>query len=239
MGQLLLSLVPLGFGILLSPLAIMALIAILVSRRARINGVMFALGWAVGIGLVLAISYLVFGALEVHEKSVPPVWVPVVRILLAVILLVSAIWVYRRGKAHIVAMAAARTPADVTRAAPQLPGWLRTVENFTVPRAFVLGLGLFVLNPVDASCAVIAGLDVRLALTAPESIWTLVIFGVVGALPIIVPAVLVLVRGKAVEPLLARVRTWVAGNTHVLNAALLLVIAVLQLQKGLSELLSY
>lgn len=240
MGPLVLDLVPLAFGVLLSPLAIVALIAILVSRRARINGLGFAIGWALGITVTLAVSYLVFGALQLHEKTAPPLWVPLVRIVLALVLFVSAVWVYRRGREHIRMMAEARTPSDVTRAAPQLPGWLNAVEHFTLPRAVTLGFGLFILNPVDASCAIIAALDVRLAtISAAADMWTLVVFGIIGALPILLPALLVLVRGTAAEPFLARTRTWVAGNTHVLNAALLLVIAVLQLQKGLSALLTY
>ncbi|MGH8956469.1 MAG: hypothetical protein ACRDVF_15820 [Microbacterium sp.] len=47
----------------------------------------------------------------------------------------------------------------------------------------------------------------------------------------------VAIRGERSQPLLDFARRWVAGNTHVMNAALLLVIGALQLQKGISGLL--
>jgi len=234
-GDLILGLVPLLFGILLSPLALMALIAVLVSPRARVGGIAFALGWLAGIALVLAVAFLVFGALQVRALREPPLWVPILRLLLGLLLVGAAIVVYRRGRARIVQMAQARSPRDVAAAAPQLPGWLQQVETFRPVRTFFLGLGLFVVNPVDASCAIIAALDARLAgVTTAQAVIVLVVFGLVGSLSIVLPVLLVVVRGTAAEPLLARTRTWVAGNTHVLNAALLLVIGALQLQKALS-----
>jgi len=234
-GDLILGLVPLLFGILLSPLALMALIAVLVSPRARVGGIAFALGWLAGIALVLAVAFLVFGALQVRALREPPLWVPILRLLLGLLLVGAAVVVYRRGRARIVQMAQARSPRDVAAAAPQLPGWLQQVETFRPVRTFFLGLGLFVVNPVDASCAIIAALDARLAgVATAQAVVVLVVFGLVGSLSIVLPVLLVVVRGTAAEPLLARTRTWVAGNTHVLNAALLLVIGALQLQKALS-----
>ncbi|MBO1738000.1 GAP family protein [Leifsonia sp. TF02-11] len=238
MGQLVLDLVPLLFGILLSPLALMALIAVLVSARARTNGIAFALGWLAGIALVLTICFLLFGALQVRSVRHPPLWVPIVQLLVSAVLISGAVAVYRRGKARIEQMAAARSPRQVAAAAPQLPGWLQQVESFRPIRTFLLGLGLFVLNPVDASCAIIAALDARqAAVDDTTAAVTLIVFGLVASLSIVAPVVIVVVRGRAAEPFLARIRTWVAGNTHVLNAALLLVIGVLQLQKSLSGLI--
>lgn len=235
MGDLILGLVPLLFGILLSPLALMALIAVLVSSRARVGGIAFALGWLAGIALVLTVAFLVFGALQVRALREPPLWVPILRLVLGLLLVGAAIVVYRRGRARIAQMAEARSPRDVAAAAPQLPGWLQQVETFRPVRTFFLGLGLFVVNPVDASCAIIAALDARVAAVATgPAVVVLVVFGLVGSLSIVLPVLLVVVRGTAAEPLLARTRSWVAGNTHVLNAALLLVIGALQLQKALS-----
>jgi len=174
----------------------------------------------------------------VHELSEPPLWVPVVRLVLGLFLTAAAVWVYRKGRAHIVQMAAAASPKDVVAASPQLPGWLHSVESFRPGRTLLLGLGLFVLNPVDASCAVIAALDISLAdVSTSSGVWVAAIFVVVGTLPIAVPVIYVVVRGAAAQPLLDRVRTWIAGNTHVLNAALLLVIGALQLEKGIAALL--
>lgn len=238
MGDLVLALIPVALGIVLSPLAIMALVAILLSRLARVNGIAYLLGWAVGLVGLLVLFVWLFQALDVHALVEPPLWVGVVRLVLGLLLVFSAVWVYRKGHAHVLAMAAASTPQEVVKAAPQLPGWLQTVSTFRPVRSFFLGLGLFVLNPIDASCAIIAALDVALAdLGGGPTTAVLAGFAVIGILPIAIPVLIVVVRGQQAQPMLDAVRTWIAGNTHVLNAALLLVIGALQLQKALSVLL--
>lgn len=242
MTELIFSLLPLALGIVMSPLAIMALVAVLLSRQARRNGIAFLIGWALAIVIALGGSFLVLGSLAVHELASPPMWVPIMRLVLAALLIAMAWWIYRKGKARVAAMVAASTPSQVAdaAAAPELPRWLRSVATFTPTRSFFLGCGIFLLNPVDFSCAVLAALDIRLAaLDTTSSVVALVIFAVVGVLPIAIPVFVVLVRGTAADPLLARVRTWIASHTSLLNAALVLVIAGLQLQKAISTLLSY
>ncbi|MFK3679536.1 GAP family protein [Microbacterium sp. NPDC090218] len=238
MGELILALVPVALGVVLSPLAIMALVAVLLSRNARANGIAYLLGWILGLAGLMALFLWLFPLLAVHEVGEPPLWVPLVRLLVGLFLVASAVWVYRKGRAHIARMAAASTPQDVVAASPQLPGWLHSVESFRPGRTFLLGTGLFVLNPVDASCAIIAALDITLSGVDPTAgLWVAVVFVVIGVLPIALPVAYVVVRGSAAQPLLDRVRTWIAGNTHVLNAALLLVIGALQLEKGIGGLL--
>jgi hypothetical protein len=238
MGELIVSLVPVALGVVLSPLAIMALVAVLLSRRARTNGIAYLCGWVVGLTGLVALFLWVFAQFEVHERGEPPLWVPLVRLLLGLVLVSAAVWVYRKGRAHIATMAAASTPRDVVAASPQLPRWLHSVESFRPGRTFALGLALFVLNPVDASCAIIAALDIAQSGVGPtETFWVSAAFIVVGVLPIAVPVVFVVARGADAQPFLDAMRRWIAGNTHVLNAAMLLVIGALQLEKGVVALL--
>jgi len=237
-GELILALVPVALGVVLSPLAIMALVAVLLSRDARMNGITYLIGWFLGLGGLMTLCLWLFPLLAVHELGEPPLWVPIVRVLLGLFLIGSAVWVYRKGRAHIAQMAAASSPREVVAASPQLPGWLHSVESFRPGRTLLLGLGLFVLNPVDASCAILAALDISLSdVDRSTGLWVAVVFVIIGTLPIALPVLYVVVRGADAQPLLDRVRTWIAGNTHVLNAALLLVIGALQLEKGISALL--
>lgn len=238
MGELVLALLPLALGVVLSPLAIMALVAVLLSKNARANGTMFMIGWAAAVVVVLSLSFAIFTVLEVHERSAPPLWVPVVRLVLGAGLIVAAVFVLRRGRVKAQQMAAALTPGDVAAAAPQLPGWLHAVETFTPRRSLVLGFGIFVLNPVDASCAILAALDLRLApLPGVQLFVVAVVFAVLGILPIAAPVIFTLVQGAAAKPLLDRTREWIAGHTSLLNALLLMIIALLQIQKGVSAIL--
>lgn len=238
LGQLVLGLVPLALGIVLSPLAIMALVAVLLSARARVNGVMYLIGWALAIAVALALSYSLLGSLGVGRPDTPPVWVSVLKVVLGLVLMVGGVWEYRKGRAKIKEMAAASTPDEVVAAAPQLPGWLKAVETFTASRSLLLGFGIFILNPVDLSCAVIAGIDIRAAgLPTATTTAVLLIFGIVGLLPIAIPVFLMLIMGDRADPMLQRTRTYIGSHSGVLNAGLLLVIGALQLQKGLSVLI--
>lgn len=238
MNELIVQLLPVALGVILSPLAIMALVAVLLSERARVNGIAYLVGWTLGLIFVLGLSIVIFGILNVHSVREPPVWASTLRLVLAVVLIGGAVWVYRKGAARIRLMAAARSPEDVAAAVPALPGWLQTVSTFRPLRCFALGFGLFVLNPVNASCAIIAALDITSAdIDLGAKIAVAIVFAVAGVLPIAIPVALVVVRGSGATATLDRVRGWVAGNTHVLNAALLLVIGVLQLDKGIRALL--
>lgn len=238
MGELILALIPVALGVVLSPLAIMALVAVLLSRNARANGVTYLIGWFVGLAGLMALCLWLFPLLAVHALGEPPLWVPIVRVILGLFLSGSAVWVYRKGRAHIARMATASSPRDVVAASPQLPGWLHSVESFRPGRTLLLGLGLFVLNPVDASCAILAALDISLSdVSQSAGVWVAVVFVIIGTAPIALPVLYVVVRGPEAQPLLDRARTWIAGNTHVLNAALLLVIGALQLEKGIAALI--
>jgi hypothetical protein len=236
MGELIVQLIPVALGVVLSPLAIMALVAVLLSRLPRVNGIAYLLGWTVGIVGLLALFLWLFASLEVRTVHEPPLWTIALRLALGLLLVGGAVWVYRRGADRIRQMARATTPHEVAKAAT-LPGWLRGVERFRPGRSLLLGVAMFAVNPVDASCAIIAALDISLApIGATETVLVSIGFAVVGILPIGIPVLLVIARGTKAQPALDRVRTWIAGNTHVLNAALLLVIGALQLEKGVTAL---
>ena len=235
MGEPVISLIPLALGVVMSPLAIMALVAVLVSKRARANGIAYLIGWSVALIAILAASFALFGLLEVRQYGQPPLWSAYVRLFIALLLIVGAVYVYRRGRDRTRQMAKAVTPGDVVAAAPQLPGWLRAVDRFTPARSLLLGFGIFALNPVDLSCAVLAMLDVRGAAVSPANAAVVIVaFAAVGILPIAAPVFYTLVRGAAADELLERVRLWIAGHTSALNAGLLVLIGAMQLQKALS-----
>jgi len=237
--DLVVSLIPLALGIIASPLAIMALVAVLLSARARENGIAYLLGWTVAIIVVLSLSFLVLALLGVTERGEPPLWVAWVRLVLGAFLVVAAVVVFRRGRARTAAMAVATTPTDVVEAAPQLPGWLHAVDSFTPARSGALGFGIFALNPVDVSCAVLAAVDIRLGTEASSvAAVVAVLFTLVGVLPIAIPVFLVLVKGERAAPVLSRLRTWIAKHSVELNAALLLFIGLIQLQKAIAGLIA-
>ncbi len=231
------QLLPVALGIMISPLAIVAAIAVLGSSRARANSVAYLIGWILGIAVGVGVSMWVFHLLQVNARRDPPVWLTVVHFVLAVILILGAVVVLRRQKPVVQKMAAADTPREVVAAAPSLPGWLHAVDEFTPARTGLTGFGLFVLNPVDLSCAVAAGLTLVLGdVSLAAQITVAIVFVLVSSLSILVPVSYLVVRGQTAQPILRKARDWVAGNTGIMNALLLLVIGALQLSKGIQGL---
>jgi hypothetical protein len=229
MGSLLLQQIPLALGIIMSPLAVVAVVAVLFSERARINSIAYLIGWYLGIVVALAGSYVILTALQVHQRTHPPLWVPIIHLVLGATLLAGAWFVYSRSRRGVQAMAAA--------VAPQLPKMLQSVEHFQPMRSGVLGFALFVLNPIDMSCAIAAAMNLRVSTVAPTSqIVSAVIFSLVSVTSVAVPVALLLIKkDEATEPL-QKIRTWIATNTHLLNVGLLVLIAAMQISKGVQGL---
>lgn len=237
MGSLLLSLTPLALGALMSPLAVVAVVVVLLSRRPGANGVALLMGWLVGIVLVLVVGFFLAAALAGRQRSDPPLWVELLRVVIGVVLIGAGVVVWRRKQAAIRQMAHAQRPADVVAAAPQLPGFLKSVAEFQPGRCLLLGAALFVVNPVDFACALGAGVDIAVAdVPTPSAVVATLLFIVVAILPIAVPVGVYLVQGQAADPFLNRLRQWIANNTTALNAGMLVLIGVIQLVKGLKGL---
>lgn len=237
MGSLLLQQIPLALGIIMSPLAVVAVVAVLFSDRARINSIAYLIGWFLGIIVSLSVSFAILTALQVHQRTHPPLWVPILHLILGAVLLAGAWFVYTRSHRRMHAMAEATGPGGIAAAAPQLPKMLQSVEHFTPGRSGILGFALFILNPIDMSCAIAAAMNFRLSSAAPSAQWaSAVVFALVSASSVAVPVALLLIKKeKATEPL-QRIRTWIATNTHLLNVGLLILIAAMQISKGIQGL---
>ncbi|MFF5792489.1 GAP family protein [Paeniglutamicibacter sp. NPDC012692] len=231
------DLVPVLLGVVASPLAVIALIAVLLSRNAKANGLMYLIGWSCAVVLAVFFAYWLLGRIDLKVKAEPADWVAVTRLVAGVLIGVGAVWTYRRSRVKIAVMAAASTPEEVIAAAPQLPGWLNSVETFTAPRSLALGLGIFLLNPINVSCAFVAALDIRLGgLQSPAPAVFLAAFIFLSIIPMGIPVYLVLTQGEKAAPVLAKIRTWIAKHNGTLSAVFLALIAFTQIQKGLASL---
>jgi hypothetical protein len=69
MGRAISEVLPFAIGVAISPVPIIAVILVLFSARARVNGPVFAIGWAVGVAAVSTIVYLVADAGDVSTSG--------------------------------------------------------------------------------------------------------------------------------------------------------------------------
>ena len=74
MGQALGQVLPLAVGVALSPIPIIAVILMLFSERATVNGLAFLFGWIVGIAGALAILATIAGTQDLTTGGTPSDW---------------------------------------------------------------------------------------------------------------------------------------------------------------------
>lgn len=212
---------PIAVGVLVSPLPIVALVLMLVSRSARTNGLAFVLGWVVGIFLVGMVVILVAGAASGESES--PAWLSWVKIVLGVLLLLEGVrgWQGRpRGD----------EPAPT-------PKWMDAIDAFTPVKAFGLAFALGAINPKNLLLVVSGATAIAVAAgETSDRVVAMVVFTVVASTGVLAPYVIYLAMGDRAAALLGSMKTWLTDNNAVIMAVLLLVLGVKVLGDGISGL---
>ena len=174
MGEAIGGSLPLAVGIALSPIPIIAVILMLTSDRARVNGLAFVLGWLAGLGIVGAIFLSLAGTGGASKSGAPATWVSWVKIGLAMLLLLVAVRQFR-SRPH---------GSDE----PQMPKWMTTIDKITPLGALGLAAALSGANPKNLLLA--AGGAAAIAQTgisgAQQAI-AYVVFAVIGTLGVGIP----------------------------------------------------
>ena len=75
MGKAIGGSLPLAIGIALSPIPIIAVVLMLTSRKAKVNGPAFILGWLLGLGIIGAIVLSLAGTGGASKSGSPAAWV--------------------------------------------------------------------------------------------------------------------------------------------------------------------
>src|SRR3954452_25103839 len=104
-----------AIGVAISPLPIMAVILMLFSRQARVNGTVFLVGWALALAVVSGIAYLVADSAAVATDDTVATGVAWGKMLFGVLFLLLAVRNLRNRPAP---------GAEV-----ELPTWMATVDS--------------------------------------------------------------------------------------------------------------
>jgi threonine/homoserine/homoserine lactone efflux protein len=146
MGQAIGQVLPLAVGVALSPVPIIAVVLMLVTPRARVNGLAFVVGWIVGLGIVGAIVLAIADPAGATSDGQPATWVDVLKLVLGLLLLLVALKQWR-GRPH----------GDDE---PATPTWMGAIEGFGPGKAFVAGAVLAGANPKNALLAIAAAASI-------------------------------------------------------------------------------
>jgi threonine/homoserine/homoserine lactone efflux protein len=217
-GNVLTELIPLALVITLSPLSIIPAVLVLQTPRARPAALTYLLGWVVGLAALTSIFVEASGL--VGDVSSPPKWASWLRIVVGAALIVFGIfrWLTRHRSSH-------------------MPSWMRRLNTVTPTTAGVTGIVLAVLNPKVLFICVAAGLAIGTEGLGFPLVWLAVAYFVaISASSVALPVLAYAASGDRLDPALSKLKDWMEKHNAALMAAILFVIGVLVLYKGIHSL---
>jgi threonine/homoserine/homoserine lactone efflux protein len=224
MGEAIGAVLAPAVGVALSPLPIIGVILILFSPKARTLGPLFALGWVLGLAVVIALV-LVFAdpANLEDDANDPSTTSAVIHLVLGLLLLFLA---FRQWQAR---------PKEGET--PEMPKWMQSIDKVSPPAAFGLGALLSGLNPKNLIFTFGAATSIAQAnLAAGESIVVALIFIIIASISIGGAVVWYMVAGDRAAATLTEVKDWMTAHNSVVMAVLLLIIGVSFVGKGIGGL---
>lgn len=224
MQQVIGELLPLALGIAISPIPIIAIILMLMTPKARSNGLAFLLGWMAGILIVGGIALVVADVAGLSTGSeAASQSQAVIKLVLGLLLLVVAARQWRsRPK-----------PGEEA----SLPKWMQTLDTFTPVKSF--GLGALLSGPNLKNLALnLAAMSIvaTAGLSTANQVVALLFVVVIGSLTIIAPLVVYFAAGEKSAELLGGWKSWLSENNAAIMAVLLLVLGVALVGQGISGL---
>ena len=217
-GSVLAELIPLALVIALSPLTIIPAVLSLHGERPRPTGLAFMTGWLIGLTALVSIFVAASGLVGSLDK--PPSWASWFRIVVGALLIVFGgyRWFTRNQSAHT-------------------PAWMRKLSGLTPPRALVMGAVLAAVNPKVLFISIAAGLAIGTAGIGTAHAWLAVVYFVlVASSTVLIPILAFAVTGDRLAGTLNRLKEWMDAQHATLVAAILLVIGIMVLYKGIHGL---
>jgi len=213
---------PYAIGVAISPLPIIAVILVLFSARARVNGPAFLAGWVLGVAVVSVAVYLLSDASDASTDDTTSDTVSWIKLLLGVWLVVLAVKNLRAQKGP-----EARTE----------PKWMASIDSLTPVKAGGLGALLSGLNPKNLALSLAAGASLAQAgASGGEAAVGLIAFIIIASLSIAVPVAFYVFGGDRAAGVLDGWKSWLSTHNAAVVAVLFLVFGVVLISQGLQSL---
>ncbi len=212
-----------ALGVAISPIPIIAVILMLLSKKAGANSTAFAIGWVLGIAGMSALVIAISGAIGTNTGSAPSHAVSVTKIVLGVLLALVGLRDWRKR------------PKPGERVG--LPKWLRAIEQITPRRSGALAFALAAVNPKNLIMIVGGGLAIASAAPSNgDKVVAAVVFVVLSASTVVLPVVLYRMLGARAQPPLESWNSWLQAHNATVMAVLILTIAFVLVGTGVSGL---
>jgi len=202
------GLLPAAAAVALSPIPIVAIVLVLDSSRAHVNGLTFAAGWVVGL---TAASVLVVGLADLADPGTDAA--------------TGVNWGMATVGAGLLVLAARQwkkrpRPGET----PEMPRWMATIDSATAKQAARLGLTLSAANPKNLALTLAASASIAHAeLGRADTALAIAAFVVIGSSTVVGAVAFYLVAPRTAARPLTAVKHFMADN----NATIMMVILAL------------
>ena len=212
--------IPVAVGIAISPLAVAALMVMLLTPKAGLNAPSFLLGWLLGFVIIGFLAHFIPG-FEVSSDK-PGMLAGVVRLVLGLVLLLLALWQFRRQ-------------ADFGEEKTQR--FLGRINDMNAGHSVLAGLLLTAGHPKNLPliAAGVAAIG-RYNLDILSEILAFLIFTMVSSVTLVLPMMLFFLARHRVEIIFGHWKSWLIRNNDIIVLLLLLVFGALLIGRGLKML---
>jgi hypothetical protein len=212
-GEAVGQVLPYAVGVAISPLPIIAMVLMLITPRARANGVLFVVGWIVGIAVAGAILLAVAGPADANDDGAPATWTHWLKLALGLVLLRVAATQWRSR------------PADGVEA--PMPKWMTALDSVTPLKATGLGAFLGTINPKNLLLIVGGATAVaQLGVSTGDQVAAWIVFTVIATIGVAAPLVIYFAMGDRAAAILESIRARMAHGNAAIMAVLCLIIGV-------------
>ncbi|MGY5033544.1 GAP family protein [Streptomyces sp. 900116325] len=213
---------PAALAVALSPFPLIGIVLILAGARGHRNGLLFAVGWIIGLAALATVVAVVFGGADDPDSTSSAIadWLRVLAGAALIVLAGRKWWLRPRG-------------GEETKE----PGWMTSLGDATALRALTLGVLLSGANPknfvltASATTAIIEaevhGTDLAVAVT---------VFVLLGSCTVVGAVAVHLAGGQRAASFLDGVRQFMVGNNNVITMVVLFILGASILGDGLTGL---
>ena len=217
-GPILIEVFLAALAIAVNPPAVIAAILLVASSRGK--GLAFGSGWVFGLFMVGSILMVAGDAVGQSGGSYVPMLALKVALGITLLVLAGMKW-----RSH-------RTSGD-----KELPGWMSRLYDLSAPRAFLAAAMYAALNPKTIAFNAAGVVTILGASLEVKMEWaTLVAFVLLASMSVTVPVAFSLLAPRRAAAVLALAQRWLADNSAVVAAVVLLVLGLMVLYSGVEGL---
>ena len=223
MGLAIAEVLTYAVAVSISLLSIIAVILMLFSARAKVNGPAFLVGWMLALAAVSSAAYALAVQGNAATSSTASDTIAWGKIVFGILLLVLAARDWRNRPAQ--------------DAQPKMPKWMVSVDTLSPGKAVGLAVLMAGVNPKNLILTIAAAVGLaQLGVSTSEAIVALIVFVVLGSISIAGPVAYYFIGGERAKAKLASLKDWLANHNAAVMTVLLVIFGVDLIAKGIPPL---